>query len=240
MVSAPIVCAGLGLGIIYWFWIAGRGYLAMSWTSAFIFTGLIAVASFYLCRKGGQKAMFDAVFGRATVSYRYRNTPGRHHSKTVTVYPKLARMNETNIQQGSRGRAGAAITIPIYVNETEVEKLDGSVQVVKDEHTILYHELHNIPAEPRNDSWLPRGFTLRIAQTIYGRLKGVTIHGEIESGAKHQAARILMEVVGWLPAIIVWTLIVVSLFSGFSVAETIGNYTQGLPDQLKGVVNDPH
>ena len=230
----------IAFAILYWFFIQGRGYLAMEWYYAAVYSVAIGFAGFYIARVITKKAMFDVVFEKTTISFRNANQPGRHQSKIITVYPALSRMQETNIHHGSQGRKAASIIIPIYVDITEIEKPDGSFIPITDEHAVLHDEALQIPAEKRNNSWLPRGFTLRIAQTIYGRMKGVTIHGEIESGMKRQAQRILAEVITWMPTAIVWTFIVISLFTGFSVAETVGQYTEKLPEGIRGLLDNPY
>ena len=49
---------------------------------------------------------------------------------------------------------------------------------------------------------------------------------------------VLAEVVGWLPFIVIWGLITLSLFSGFSVNQMVGNFFSDLPGGVGQFVQD--
>ena len=235
------VAAGISL-VIYQFFIANRGYLALDWyyipifaTLAF-FVSRLAITGILKHVKHGQ------TYSRATISFREPDKPGTHRSKIITYMPKLAFLTRTNIHRGPIGEGGIAagtITIPIYLGETELPNPDDpdNPRIIENEHDIVYRDLFDLEPEHKEDTWLDRGFTLRTSQIIYGALYSVTVHGEIESGTKAQLQKLLREVAGWLPAFIIWLAIMVSLFSGFSVNQTVGEYVANLPDEVRSMVN---
>ena len=230
----PIVIAITMVIITYAFFIAGKGYLALHWGYLPVIGGVGGGASFLVTRDLIKNAKFARIFGRATISFRDRNHPGQHKSKIMTHYPKLAKLTKASIHRGPIGAGGisaGAITIPIYIGETII---DG--RLIKDEHDVTWQEAMLLEPEHKDDNFLNRGFTLRVTQTIYGKMYSVTKHGDIESGTKAHAERIMAELAGWLPAFLVWLAVLLSIMSGFSLNQAVSQYLQSLPENVQNLV----
>ena len=230
----PIIISLTIVLITYAFFIAGKGYLALHWGYLPVIGGMAAGASFLLARDVIKNQKFARIFGRATISFRDRNHPGQHKSKIMTHYPKLAKLTKASIHRGPIGAGGigaGAITIPIYLGETEI---DG--RLIRDEHDVTWQEAMLLDPEHKDDNFLNRGFTLRVTQTIYGKMYSVTKHGDIESGTKAHAERIMAELAGWLPAFLVWLAVLLSIMSGFSLNQAVSQYLQSLPESVQNLV----
>ena len=234
LIISPLVIALTLVIITYSFFIAGKGYLALHWGYLPVIGGMGGGAGFLVTRDLIKNAKFARIFGRATISFRDRNHPGQHKSKIMTHYPKLAKLTKASIHRGPIGAGGisaGAITIPIYLGETNI---DG--RLIRDEHDVTWQEAMLLDPEHKDDNFLNRGFTLRVTQTIYGKMYSVTKHGDIESGTKAHAERIMAELAGWLPAFLVWLAVLLSIMSGFSLNQAVSQYLQSLPESVQNLV----
>ena len=229
----PIIIAGILAFVIQTFF--RQGITPLHWGYIPAVAGVGGILSHFFFKDVSKSGMWPIIFGNLTISIRDNTTATIHAKKIKSHYYRLTRYQQPDIHRG--GAAKGSITIPVHLGITCYPGETTPIASIAD---LTWTKVQTLPAETRDNEQLARGFTTRVTKAIYGKLYAVTIHGETESGVSKMLGRNLRDLAGWLPAFLIWLAITISMFTGFSVTATIGEYVSGLPEGVRSLIEtDP-